>query len=92
MKMILKCLYKRIPNLLQGAPLTFTEAMVSTSFVVLYFDMLIFSELIEQHLEHLKIFFDRLVQSGLHIDETKYQICLMEVNFLGFAAGECGTK
>ena len=92
MKMILKCLYKRISNLLQGAPLTFTEAMVSISFVVLYFDMLIFSELIEQHLEHLKNFFDRLVQSGLHIDKTKYQICLMEVNFLGFAAGECGTK
>ena len=56
MNMILKCLYKRISNLLQGAPLTFTEAMVSISFVVLYFDMLIFSELIEQHLEHLKNF------------------------------------
>ena len=87
MKMILKCLYKGISNLLQGAPLTFTEAMVSISFVVLYFDMLIFSEFIEQHLEHLKNFFDRLVQSGLHIDETKYQICLKEVSFLGFAAG-----
>ena len=87
MNMILKCLYKRISNLLQGAPLTFTEAMVSISFVVLYFDMLIFSELIEQHLEHLKKIFDRLVQSGLHIDETKYQICLKEVNFPGFKAG-----
>ena len=86
MKMILKGLYKRISNLLQGAPLTFTEAMVSISFVVLYFDMLIFSEFIEQHLEHLNIFFDRLVQSRLHIDETKYQICLKEVSFLGFAA------
>ena len=54
--------------------------------------MLIFSELIEQHLEHLKMFFNHLFKFRLHINETKSQICLKQVNFLGLAMNQYRLK
>lgn len=58
--------WKRLPLVTLGTPFTFTEAMISIFpdllFVAVYFDdMLLFSESIDQHLEHLKIAFDCLV-------------------------------
>ena len=65
----------------------FKEAMVSIfsdlPLVVVYFDhMLIFSESIENQLEHRKIAFDRLVLFVQYINKIKKQICLNDPIFL----------
>ena len=54
--------------------------------------MLIFSESIEQHLEHLKMVFNHFFKSRLHINETRNQICLKQVNFLGLAINQYRLK
>ena len=80
---------------LVDAPFTFTEAMTrifsDLQFVVIYFDdILIFSKTAKEHLSHLRLVLDRLLEYRLHINESK--LCRHGVTFLGFDVNQDGLK
>ena len=80
-----------MPMGLQGAPGTFQEVMnevlaeeISVGFVVVYiYDICIFSEEIEGHLEHVKKVVEKLKKHQIKIKKYKSEIAQPEIHFLG---------
>lgn len=69
------------------------EVMRGLSFVFKFVDdMLIASRSPEEHLEHLRIVFERLNMYGLSIKPSKCIFGVSEIDFLGFNVSESGIK
>lgn len=60
-------------------------------FWAIYFDdILIFSQGVELHIEHLKLVLSALRQSNLYLNSAKCQFAISRISFLGFAIDENG--
>ena len=69
------------------------KAMKNLDWVNCYLDdALIVSETIEQHCEHLEIFFDRVRRANLRLNAKKCKICRKEVACLGHLISSEGLK
>jgi hypothetical protein len=55
-------------------------------------DILIYSETIEEHREHIKQILDALSKAGLHLKPEKCKFYQMEVKYLGLLVGRNGIK
>ena len=85
--------FTRMPFGLQGAPATF-QRMVDRllnglgDFANAYIDdVIIYSKTWKEHLNHLEIVLDRLVQAGLKAKPTKCQLGMAECVYLGHVIG-----
>ena len=86
-----------MPFGLKNSPSTWmrfvTTVLGDLGFVFAYFDdILIFSDDLEQHLEHLEIIFQRLDKYGLTINNVKSKFCKSDVEFLGFQISQQGIQ
>lgn len=85
--------YNRMPFGLKNAPATFQRFMnmvlSGLDFVFCYLDdIFLFSDSYEQHLEHLRLIFQRLSDYGLSLNIKKCEFFCSQVNFLGFEISE----
>src|ERR1043166_1483077 len=61
--------------------------------VVVYLDDLnIFSKTFKEHLEHLRVIFDRLKKAGLRLNPEKCHFALTELAFLGHVISKEGIR
>ena len=78
-----------MPMGLKNAPAEFQNIMNNilmhySGFAIVYLDdVLIFSDLVEQHLKHLKIFKELIKRNGLVISAKKMIMAVTKVRFLG---------
>ena len=79
---------------LTNAPATFCNLLNDVfydyidQFVVIYLDdIVIYSDSLEEHQEHLKMVFKRLREHSLYVKREKCEFCSMEINFLGHMVG-----
>ena len=83
---------------LSNAPAVFQELMSVVlhdcqNFATAYLDdIMIFSETLERHLEHLGIIFDKLRQHRLKSNLKKCSFLIRETHYLGFIISEDGIK
>ena len=89
--------YLRMPFGLKNSPSTWARFINSIlgdlPFIFIYFDdILIFSESETQHLEYLKILFQRLDQYGLTINVKKSKFLVHEINFLSYRILQSGLQ
>ena len=62
-------------------------------FVAVYIDdIVIFSRTLEDHIDHLRLVFERLVETGLKLKPTKCQFVRKEVGYLGHVITPQGFK
>ena len=62
-------------------------------FVAVYIDdIVIFSRTLEDHIDHLRLVFERLVETGLKLKPTKCQFVRKEVEYLGHVITPQGLK
>ena len=62
-------------------------------FVTVYIDdILVYSETLEKHLDHLKMVMDRLIQTGLKLKPSKCLFVRQEVSYLGHVITPKGLK
>ena len=62
-------------------------------FVAIYIDdIIIFSRTLEDHIDHLRLVFERLVETGLKLKPTKCQFVRKEVEYLGHVITPQGFK
>lgn len=87
--------YLVVPFGLTNAPPTFMRAMnnifhdVLDKFVILYLDdILIFSETEQEHLEHLKIVFEKFRKQKLYAKKSKCEFMMTKISFLGHTLSE----
>ena len=88
--------FLRMPFGLRNAAQAFQRLMDATfrniPFVFTYFDdLLVASENEAEHLEHLRILFERLEQNGLAVNPAKCQFGCTEIDFLGHHVTKQGT-
>ncbi len=55
-------------------------------------DVLVFSEGLEKHMEHLQLVFKRLIETGLKLNANKCQFIRQEVEYLGHVITVLGLK
>ncbi len=89
--------FKRLPFGLSAAPICFQRAMSSIlhglSFVIVYIDdLIIFSDSVESHLDHLSQVFDRLKQAKFTLKPVKCEFFKTEVTYLGHVLTLDGIK
>merc|ERR1711893_445229 len=82
--------YVTMPFGLNNAPATFQRLMEKVlkgliyKFVVVYLDdVVIYSESIEKHLEHLRQVLERFKKAGLKLKPKKCELCRNQVDYLG---------
>uniref|UniRef100_H3AP44 Gypsy retrotransposon integrase-like protein 1 n=1 Tax=Latimeria chalumnae TaxID=7897 RepID=H3AP44_LATCH len=92
---LFKC--NQMPFGLQNAPATFQRLMTcclgDLNFVVLFIyldDVIVFSSTFEEHLEHLKMVFDRLHTHGLKLKPKKCHLLQEKVKYLGHVVSANG--
>ncbi|CAG2232916.1 Transposon Ty3-G Gag-Pol polyprotein,Retrovirus-related Pol polyprotein from transposon opus,Retrovirus-related Pol polyprotein from transposon 297,Retrovirus-related Pol polyprotein from transposon 17.6,Transposon Ty3-I Gag-Pol polyprotein [Mytilus edulis] len=86
-----------MPFGLQNSPAVFSQLMEivlqDLNFAISYIDdILIFSETLEEHFDHIQQVFDRLRQHNLKLKLTKCQFLQEETNYLGFKTNIDGVK
>ena len=91
--------WKRLPFGLSNATITFQETMckvfqgMNWKMVLIYVDdFLILSQNFEQHLQHLKMVFERLDTANLKLSPAKCQFAVKEVKFLGHIVSKKGIQ
>ena len=95
--------FKVMPFGLTNAPAVFQRLMQRVlmglnpeegpDFVAVYIDdILIFSRTLEEHIEHLRLVFDRLVEAGLKLKPAKCHFIRKEVEYLGHIITPQGLK
>ena len=91
--------YKRMPFGLVSAPASFSRLMDHVfrgqldDFLLVYLDdLIIFSDTLEEHLEHLREVFKILREAKLKLKGKKCQFFLQEVSFLGHVVTPDGIK
>ena len=63
------------------------------SFVAVYLDdVLIFSRTLEEHLTHLRLVLDRIIEAGLKLKPSKCKFVQQEVMYLGHVITPAGLK
>src|SRR6266545_2688963 len=84
---------------LKGAPATFQRLMTKVlgpyiyEFVMVYLDdIIIFSQTMEEHLQHMRKVLEALRQAGLKLKLEKYEFAKKQLKYLGFIMGEFGIK
>ena len=89
--------FNRMPFGLSGAPFTFQRLMHTILreenwllCLVYLDDILIFSRDFDEHIERIKIIFEKIKQSGLKLAPSKGDFFLPEVSFLGHAVSKNG--
>lgn len=55
-------------------------------------DVMIFSNTFEEHLTHLRKFFERVRKASLHLKPQKCKLCHPETSYLGFLVSATGVK
>ena len=88
-----------MPFVLCNAPGTFQHYMNDTfrdfldEFLVVYLDdMLIYSDNLKEHREHVREVLERLRDAGLFLKPSKCEFHIQEVEFLGFVIGTEGVR
>ncbi|CAC5357898.1 Retrovirus-related Pol polyprotein from transposon 297,Retrovirus-related Pol polyprotein from transposon 17.6 [Mytilus coruscus] len=86
-----------MPFGLQNSPTVFSQLMEivlqDLKFAISYInDILIFSETLEEHFDHIQQVFDRLRQHNLKLKLKKCQFLQKETNYLGFKINIDGVK
>lgn len=82
-----------MPFGLKNAPAVFQRKMDTifnkfSKFMCVYIDdILIFSDTIQEHIGHLKIFFETVKKEGLILSKNKINMGVTQVNFLGLEIG-----
>src|SRR6266540_5672267 len=62
-------------------------------FVIVYLDdIIIFSQTIEEHLQHMRKVLEALRQAGLKLKLEKYEFTKKQLKYLGFIVGKFGIK
>lgn len=91
--------FKVMPFGLCNAPATFQRLMDQVlddylwRFVVVYLDDLnIFSKTFDEHLNHLRMVFDRLKSAGLKLKPSKCSFVRKELYFLGYKVSDQGIQ
>ena len=90
--------WKVMPFGLINAPSTFQRAMSYAlrgceTFTAVYIDdVLVFSETLAQHIEHLRIVFKKLQENGYHVRLTKCHFMKKRVKFLGHILTDKGIQ
>src|SRR6185369_7928272 len=91
--------FKVMPFGLCNAPATFQRLMDEVlrghlwKFVMVYLDdVIIYSDTFEQHLEHLRVIFDRLEDAGLKLNPDKCSFVRKELEFLGHIVSNKGIR
>ena len=95
--------FRVMPFGLTNAPAVFQRLMQKVlmdlnpkdgaDFVSVYIDdILVYSRTLEEHLDHLKIVMDRLIQAGLKLKPSKCLFVRSEVNYLGHVITPRGLK
>lgn len=79
----------RMPFGLRNAPSTFQRFMNAIlsdfPFCTVYLDdILIFSDSVDEHFNHLQLIFQQLAKNGLSINLDKCSFCVTELQFLGY--------
>jgi len=89
--------FNRMPFGLSGAPFTFQRLMHTILreenwllCLVYLDDILIFSKDFDEHIERIKIIFEKIKQSGLKLAPSKCNFFLPEVSFLGHIVSKNG--
>jgi hypothetical protein len=82
--------FTRLPFGLKNAAACFQRAMVEclgnyiNDFIMVYIDdVIIYSDTLEEHLEHLKIFFTKIQEYNFRINPKKVQLIQSEIKVLG---------
>src|SRR6266498_12116 len=88
-----------MPFRLKGAPATFQRLMTKVlgpylyEFVMVYLDdIIIFSQTIDEHLQHMRKVLEALRQVGLKLKLEKCEFAKKQLKYLGFIVGEFGIK
>jgi len=91
--------FNRMPFGLSGAPFSFQRLMHAILrdenwlLCLIYLDdILIFSQSFEEHIERIRVIFDKIKQSGLKLSPDKCNFFLNEVKFLGHVVSSDGLK
>ena len=85
--------FKRMPFGLKSASITFTRAMGELTHGIHEFteayidDIAVFSMTWQEHLQHLRIFFNTVTHSGLTFNLEKCRLAEAKINFLGHVVG-----
>lgn len=87
-----------MPFGLKNAPSVFQRKMDNIfqkfeRFIIVYIDdILVFSDNITEHVQHLKVFFAECKKEGLILSKTKMKIGVAKIEFLGLEIGEGKIK
>ena len=88
-----------MPFRLCHAPSSFTRTMdliledVRFKFVLIYIDdIIVYSTSFEEHVEHLRIVFDRLIKANVNLKPVKCFFLQTEVGYLGHVVSVDGVK
>src|SRR6266542_2082727 len=88
-----------MPFGLKGAPATFQRLMTKVlgpylyDFVMVYLnDIIIFSQTMDEHLQHMRKVLKALQQAGLKLKLKKCEFAKKQLKYLGFIVREFGIK
>ncbi len=91
--------YNVMPFRLKGAPAIFQRLMTKVlgpylyDFVIVYLDdIIIFSQTMEEYLQHMKKVLEALRQAGLKLKLKKCKFVKKQLKYLRFIIGEFGIK
>ena len=91
--------YNVMPFGLKGAPVTFQRLMTKVlglylyDFVMVYLDdIIIFSQTMDKHLQHMRKVLEALRQAGLKLKLEKCEFAKKQLKYLGFIIGEFEIK